>query len=501
MAIEVRALWFDADGQPLDEERRDRAVTVELEEYETETGYVLQRTYATLDYEDDLDNTVAFAPLNSDFTKGTWDLTVTTPIGLKRVETFAELRTLLGEDRLREQLTGMMELPVWDVAPEDVKRGAYAWLRGQAGETKQLAPDAGREALREDWYDFVLRWEARLSDVLERFYERQEAVVLARLRGTKIRRGTRHWEPAPLESKAIDPNQVLSAERWKAEVEGDVSQTVLHLFQATAAKVGEQAGAGGPTLLFDAPEVQDAIRARVQRIMGTTERRAEQVRQVIMDADASEADLDEIVRRVAGTYEQRQIWASGASRNEVTPAVNTAMLLEAAKTGLTTKTWLSSRDDRVRFTHTHEGGGDGQDAVLFRPFLIGGFPLMFPGDPTGPPQEVRNCRCVMTFRKDEDVEVPEHPWWAWLAEALDRLLQFMGIDAPESLAPEALEGQGDVAERLAELIQVHAAQAANASPKAAGTRERAVELARELGWPNETVEAMATAMLLREAAT
>jgi hypothetical protein len=54
--------------------------------------------------------------------------------------------------------------------------------------------------------------------------------------------------------------------------------------------------------------------------------------------------------------------------------------------------WLSTDDDRTRETHRL---ADGQRQPLGHPFNVGGFDLMFPGDPTGPPQETIQCRCSL----------------------------------------------------------------------------------------------------------
>lgn len=54
------------------------------------------------------------------------------------------------------------------------------------------------------------------------------------------------------------------------------------------------------------------------------------------------------------------------------------------------KVWLATDDSRTRPTHVT---AEGQRVPLTESFVVGGFPLQFPGDPTGPPQEVINCRC------------------------------------------------------------------------------------------------------------
>lgn len=53
--------------------------------------------------------------------------------------------------------------------------------------------------------------------------------------------------------------------------------------------------------------------------------------------------------------------------------------------------WLSSRDERVRDSHSER---DGQVVEVGQPFDIGAGYLLFPGDPEGPAEEVVNCRCT-----------------------------------------------------------------------------------------------------------
>lgn len=56
------------------------------------------------------------------------------------------------------------------------------------------------------------------------------------------------------------------------------------------------------------------------------------------------------------------------------------------------KRWLATEDSRTRPTHRD---ADGQVVLLSQPFVVGNFPLMFPGDPSGPPHESIFCRCTL----------------------------------------------------------------------------------------------------------
>lgn len=55
------------------------------------------------------------------------------------------------------------------------------------------------------------------------------------------------------------------------------------------------------------------------------------------------------------------------------------------------RVWLATDDSRTRETHRV---ADGERVPLGKPFVVGGFELLFPGDPSGPPQEVIQCRCT-----------------------------------------------------------------------------------------------------------
>ncbi len=52
--------------------------------------------------------------------------------------------------------------------------------------------------------------------------------------------------------------------------------------------------------------------------------------------------------------------------------------------------WRTMRDDRVRELHRPM---DGQRRPVGTPFIVGGTPMLYPGQPVGPPEGWINCRC------------------------------------------------------------------------------------------------------------
>lgn len=109
-------------------------------------------------------------------------------------------------------------------------------------------------------------------------------------------------------------------------------------------------------------------------------------------------DISTRVRQVLTTTGHNR-WpnrATTVARTEALAAVNAGVyqgaVLDAQQRGdvAPMKLWLATEDQRTRQTHKE---ADGQRTLLASPFTVGGFELLYPGDPRGPAQEVINCRC------------------------------------------------------------------------------------------------------------
>ena len=84
------------------------------------------------------------------------------------------------------------------------------------------------------------------------------------------------------------------------------------------------------------------------------------------------------------------------SRTEVVGASNYGSFEGAKQSAVVkTKTWVSSRDERVRDSHTVI---DGETVPLEQAYSNG---LMYPGDPSGSGTEVIHCRCTQAYGTEE----------------------------------------------------------------------------------------------------
>lgn len=81
------------------------------------------------------------------------------------------------------------------------------------------------------------------------------------------------------------------------------------------------------------------------------------------------------------------------------------------------KTWLTMKDPRVRPAHA---ATEGQTVPISQPFDVGGYRMMYPGDPSAPLQLVARCRCRMSYGEAlaasaKEVSVmPMDGYWTWV---------------------------------------------------------------------------------------
>lgn len=150
------------------------------------------------------------------------------------------------------------------------------------------------------------------------------------------------------------------------------------------------------------PAVADYLNVVGNRLRGVPD---EVYSRIVREAELGLAEgesIDEIANRIRPvlTASGTDLWpnrATTVARTETIGAVNAgayfAAVRDAEQRGdpAPFKVWLATEDARTRPTHR---AADGQRTLVSEPFRVGGASLQFPGDPTGPAQEVINCRCT-----------------------------------------------------------------------------------------------------------
>lgn len=129
------------------------------------------------------------------------------------------------------------------------------------------------------------------------------------------------------------------------------------------------------------------------------------VREILEGANAGE-DNEAIARRVDGVldYTGSENWENRArviAQTETNRHYNSSLLAHALAVQQVdkaqyVKVWDTDMDGRERGWHR---AANGQVRTLQQPYRVGPQDLLFPGDPTGLPENVINCRCGQTVRK------------------------------------------------------------------------------------------------------
>lgn len=139
----------------------------------------------------------------------------------------------------------------------------------------------------------------------------------------------------------------------------------------------------------------------------------DRLRTAVAEGMARGENPDQLRARVAAlaTLEEWDGQAMTMTRTETMTALNAGAfqgaLTEQEATGVKwSKRWQSTHDQRVR--HTHKDA-DGQLRPLTKTFRVGESRLQFPGDPTGTPEEVINCRCSARYGPADDPSLTAAP--------------------------------------------------------------------------------------------
>jgi hypothetical protein len=280
-------------------------------------------------------------------------------------------------------------------------------------------PGPVREALAVEAVDRIDRAVDLMTAVITAYNTRLAGVVTARLRSPKTRRGTRWWADSTkimpgtgdrplrtspdlavgaLEVKALDAGYILPDRHARDELADALRPVGLRIVAEAASSMTRALRRPNIGLsVFDHRHIEQAVQALVSRMLEINERHARDIRREILSADATAESLDATVGRVLEATRRGGRWLLLAGRTLAAALAGDAALAAARALGVTYTQWVSRRDGRVREAHTE---ADGQTRPVGTPFLVGGFRLRFPSDPSGLPASapvVYGCRCGLIF--------------------------------------------------------------------------------------------------------
>lgn len=283
---------------------------------------------------------------------------------------------------------------------------------------------------------FEVRWRGRIR---KEFQREQEQVLAA-------------WsKPGAVVEDALRASQkrwhVLLTALWKEALAKFGSQTARQLGATVVG--GRRRKADGETWQYDpwSRHYQDAVRNLVGRkVTQVTDATRREIARIVgknsqhggPDRTAAE------IKRMYGGFSAHRSWK--IARTEGAMAANYAHHNAALDSGMaTTKTWLTSKDSRVRHYHRPL---DGVTVPMGTRFPNG---LMYPCDPEGAAREVIHCRCVATYSYNP-AKLPDDAPDAPVDDLLpdDAGVQEVAI-TPPTVVPAA-GGAGDLATTVEDAV-------------------------------------------------
>lgn len=214
-----------------------------------------------------------------------------------------------------------------------------------------------------------------------------------------------HSEGALLASRADDWESVLRGmrPRWRALLLALWRDAAEHFGTSLASRLGARVDRGRKDLTEDDLPVEDLPpwdyepwpRSYARRIARLVSRKANEIvdstrRTISRAVSKVEGAVSDVIASVYSRFQSARSWF--VTDEETHQAASVAEEEAARASGLvTTKTWLTQRDERVRASHRNTDG----ERVPFEDRYSNG--LRYPRDPEGPMREIAGCRCYQVF--------------------------------------------------------------------------------------------------------
>jgi len=250
-----------------------------------------------------------------------------------------------------------------------------AWEKRLQKYVHPLKDDTKRKQYAERWIKISDRREDEFMKEIKRYWRNQ------------LKRMTDSLDSVPKRRR-----KGILDEIWNLEMEVKLAQEmVLPLIRKYLLESGEDTmelfGVGGEFSLTSTLQTSLDQKAAIfaRSINETTFATLKEQFRISIEQQENRREL---IKRIQETYGNiTKSRAATIARTEVTSASQMGIQAGYEQSGVQTKIWVSTPDDRTRDTHL---AIDGEEQPINKRFSNG---LLFPGDPAGPTEEVINCRC------------------------------------------------------------------------------------------------------------
>lgn len=259
-------------------------------------------------------------------------------------------------------------------------------------ETKRwdLGPDWGEKVARD-----TARWEQIMAKTLERFFARQQRVVLEKAMGKKARKA--------LEDGNLSVDNIFDISVWNKQLEEDIRPVLTGIMVDAADSISKKVDS--QIDLLDGEGAPETVAALVENSKGINNTTKTEIAGAILmaaalkDDDGNDADIAIKAQMLRSSLSAIFLDAVTKRMDRITEdqtlaAYNGGVYFSGRSSGVNYKRWLTVNDDKVRLAHRKLHG---KMVEIDEGFAVGKSMLRFPKDPLAPPELTMGCRCFLAF--------------------------------------------------------------------------------------------------------
>ena len=201
--------------------------------------------------------------------------------------------------------------------------------------------------------------------------------------------------PSPLVAAGVGIDLIFDLATWAEGLLATVRSELAQTLQTAGEQAMHEFRFDDPFSMPD-PRVLEFLDARENQLSET----ADSIHRTIMDELKAGVEAGEsrakLSRRITSEFDNfSESRADTIASTETGIAYGTARQDAMQQAGVGFKRWLTSHLPTVRAAHEMaENDARNQRVPIDQPFISGGEELMFPGDPSGSPENIINCHCV-----------------------------------------------------------------------------------------------------------
>jgi HK97 family phage portal protein len=278
-------------------------------------------------------------------------------------------------------------------APQGVESAVMPIPEGQLQERLNLIQTKILTQALSDWEvkadTASERWTEILDQTLDRFFERQQRVILEKSLGAKGRKSVRDG--------SLTADSVCDVEVWNKQIEEDFRPLFATVLNDAADSVDSQSS---DLLAGSQDEIKVYLDAQMQRMKKVNATTCEEIAAAILIVLALSGDEDEKMSMLRAALlaifanligKRKRIIAE----HEGQTAFNAGVYFGSKAAGVPRKRWVTRKDAQVRSEHAFL---EGKSVPVQDGFAVDGTVLRFPGDPLAPPHLTINCRCKLRYQ-------------------------------------------------------------------------------------------------------